>query len=69
MFGSRKPAQVIGRLHRDERRLFHDRLRQLDRKVLAGVSKISWAATKGTLDAYCTEAIRYLFGNLLLSQD
>ncbi|CAL8461618.1 g1149 [Coccomyxa elongata] len=50
--------QVIERLHRDERRLFHDRLRQLDRKVLAGVSKISWGATKSTLDAYCTEALR-----------
>ncbi|BDA42104.1 Dynein heavy chain 2, axonemal [Coccomyxa sp. Obi] len=50
--------QVIGGLHREERRLFHDRLRQLDRKVLAGVSKISWAASKSTLDAYCTEALR-----------
>ncbi len=48
-------------LHRDERRLFHDRLRQLDRKVLAGMSKISWAAPKSTLDAYCTEALRYVW--------
>lgn len=52
---------MINGLHRDERRLFHDRLRQLDRKVLAGVSKISWAASKSTLDAYCTEALRYEF--------
>ena len=48
-------------LHRDERRLFHDRLRQLDRKVLAGMSKISWAAPKSTLDAYCTEALRFVW--------
>lgn len=55
-----RAQQVIGGLQRHERRLFHDRLRQLDRKILAATTKIGWAAPKHTIDAYCDEATRLL---------
>ncbi|KAK9909936.1 hypothetical protein WJX75_009720 [Coccomyxa subellipsoidea] len=55
---SRSYNKVLSGLQRSERRLFHDRLRQLDRKILAGVSKIGWAMPKSTIEAYCTEALR-----------
>ena len=59
-----EPCQVLSGLQRSERRLFHDRLRQLDRKILAGVSKISWASPKSTIEAYCSEALRCLISFL-----
>lgn len=50
--------QVIKAIQKDSRRLFHDRLRQLDRKILAGVTKLGWTSPKHTVDTYCTEACR-----------
>ena len=51
-------AQALRSLRREDRKLFHDRIRQLDRKVLAATTKLSWASPKGTIDAYCIEALK-----------
>ena len=52
------PGQILGALEREEQRLFHDRLRQLDRRVLPGTSKLSWLHPKPALDFYHAEACR-----------
>ena len=51
-------AQVLSALDRGERRLFHDRVRHLDRRILPGVSKLSWAAPKPALDFFFHEAAK-----------
>lgn len=50
-------AQALGSLTREERRLFHDRMRQVDRRVMPGINKLTWMRPKPALDAYCREAL------------
>ena len=51
-------VQAVRRLRREDRNLFHDRMRQLDRKVLAATTKLSWASPKGIIDAYYIAALK-----------
>ena len=43
-------------LDKEERRLFHDRIRQLDRSVLPATHTLTWASPKHALDFYFREA-------------
>ena len=49
--------QFLGALQRDERRLFQDRLRQVDRHVMPGLSKMTWNRPKAVLDQYFNDAL------------
>ena len=48
-------AQIIAALDKEERRLFRDKVRQLDRRILPGVNKLTWASSKHSLDHYYKE--------------
>lgn len=52
VFGS----QVLTALDSEERRLFADRIRALDRRIMPGVSKLNWVSDKHALEFYCKEA-------------
>jgi dynein heavy chain len=43
----------------DDRKLFTDRLRALDRRVISGVNKLSWNMDRTALDFYQKEARKY----------
>ena len=49
--------QALGTLSRDERRLFRERIRQVDRRVMPGVSKLVWSRPKTALESYVREAL------------
>lgn len=49
-------AQVLTALDKEERRLFHDRLRYLDKRITPGVTKLAWTSPKATLDFFYKEA-------------
>ncbi|KAK9823872.1 hypothetical protein WJX72_006072 [[Myrmecia] bisecta] len=51
--------KILGALEREERRLFHDRLRYLDRRILPGVNKLVWTSPKHALDFFYKEACTY----------
>ncbi|KAK9846646.1 hypothetical protein WJX81_008333 [Elliptochloris bilobata] len=48
--------QLLGGLEKDARRLFHDRIRQLDRSILPATHTLTWASPKHALDFYFREA-------------
>jgi dynein heavy chain, axonemal len=48
--------KILTALDREERRLFADRMRALDRRIMPGVSKLNWVADKHALDFYYKEA-------------
>ena len=48
--------QVLTALDKEERRLFHDRLRYLDKRITPGVTKLAWTSPKATLDFFYKEA-------------
>lgn len=48
--------QLLGGLEKEERRLFHDRMRHLDRSIAPGTHKLTWATPKQALDFYFREA-------------
>ena len=48
--------QLLSGLDKEERRLFHDRIRQLDRSVLPATHTLTWASPKNALDFYFREA-------------
>ena len=48
--------QLLSGLDKEERRLFHDRIRQLDRSVLPATHTLTWASPKHALDFYFREA-------------
>ena len=50
--------KILGALDKEERRLFHDRIRSLDRKIMPGVSKLTWVTDKVALDFYYKESQR-----------
>ena len=52
-----RAMQFLGALQRDERRLFQDRLRQVDRHVMPGLSKMTWNRPKAVLDQYFNDAL------------
>ena len=52
-------AQVLTALDKEDRRLFHDRLRYLDKRITPGVSKLAWTSPKATLDFFYKEACTY----------
>jgi hypothetical protein len=52
-------AQVLTALDGEERRLFADRIRALDRRIMPGVSKLNWVADKHALEFYCKEARKH----------
>lgn len=60
-------VQFMGALQRDERRLFHDRLRQVDRHVMTGLSKMTWNRPKAVLDQYFNDALWWVFWQELSS--
>jgi dynein heavy chain len=41
---------VLTALDREERRLFHDRIRHLDRRIVPGVSKLTWRSDRALLE-------------------
>jgi dynein heavy chain len=51
--------QVLLALTPDERKLFMDRIRALDRRIIPGVTKLSWVCDKHSLDVYHKEARKY----------
>lgn len=51
--------QVLTALDKEERRLFHDRLRYLDKRITPGVNKLAWTSPKATLDFFYKEACTY----------
>lgn len=57
--------QVLTALDGEERRLFADRIRALDRRIMPGVSKLNWVSDKHDLEFYCKEARKHcnLAGN------
>lgn len=48
--------RILGSLDREERRLFTDRIRALDRRIMPGVSKLTWMVDKHALEFYFKEA-------------
>ena len=52
-------VQVLTALDKEERRLFHDRLRYLDKRITPGVNKLAWISPKATLDFFYKEACTY----------
>lgn len=56
------PHQVLTGLAAEERRLFADRIRALDRRIMPGVAKLSWTADKHALELYFREARRLCRG-------
>jgi dynein heavy chain len=46
-------------LDKEERRLFADRIRALDRRIMPGVSKLNWVADKHALEFYCKEVRKH----------
>ena len=48
--------QLLGGLEKEERRLFHDRIRHLDRSILPGTHTLTWASPKHALDFYFRDA-------------
>ncbi|KAL0040883.1 hypothetical protein WJX79_008591 [Trebouxia sp. C0005] len=51
--------KVLTALDKEERRLFYDRLRYLDKRVTPGVNKLAWTSPKATLDFFYKEACTY----------
>lgn len=51
--------QILNALDREERMLFHDRIRYLDRRILPGVTKLTWTSDKHALEFYSKEARKY----------
>ena len=51
--------KILLALDKEERRLFHDRMRHLDRRILPGVTKLNWVADKHALEFYHREARKY----------
>lgn len=51
--------KVLMTLDKEERRLFHDRIRHLDRRIMPGVTKLTWVADKHALEFYYREARKY----------
>ncbi|KAL4458111.1 hypothetical protein ABPG75_012976 [Micractinium tetrahymenae] len=49
---------VLGSLSAEDRRLCRDRIRFLDRRVLPGVNKLTWASPKHQADFYHKDALR-----------
>ena len=49
--------QFLGSLKPDERKLFHDRLRTVDRRLAPALSKLTWQRPKAALDSYFNEAM------------
>lgn len=56
---SNNNVQVLTALDKEERRLFHDRLRYLDKRITPGVTKLAWTSPKATLDFFYKEACTY----------
>lgn len=50
-------VQALGSLSREERRLFRERIRLVDRRVMPGISKLLWSRPRPPLDTYCREAL------------
>ena len=48
--------QVLNALDKEERRLFANRLRYLDRRIMPGVNKLMWTSPRHTLDFFHKEA-------------
>jgi dynein heavy chain len=42
-----------------QERLFADRIRALDRRIMPGVSKLNWVADKHALEFFCKEARKH----------
>jgi len=57
----KKPADGRGRATRaaSERRLFHDRLRYLDKRIWPGLERLMWISDKSGLDVFVREARKY----------
>eukprot|EP00798_Chlamydomonas_sp_ICE-L_P021926 gene21926-28972_t len=51
--------KILTVLDKEERRLFHDRIRHLDRRIMPGVSKLTWVHDKHDLEFYFKEARKY----------
>lgn len=51
--------QVLTALDGEERRLFADRIRALDRRIMPGVAKLNWLADKHALEFFCKEARKH----------
>ncbi len=50
---------MLTELDKEERRLFHDRIRHLDRRIVPGVSKLTWVSDKHALEFYYREARKH----------
>ena len=48
--------QVLNALDKEERRLFANRLRYLDRRIMPGVNKLMWTSPRHALDFFHKEA-------------
>lgn len=51
--------QVLTALDPEERKLFADRIRALDRRIMPGVSKLSWQTDKHALEFFFKEARKH----------
>lgn len=51
--------KILTALDRDERRLFGDRIRSVDRRIAPGIHKLTWMAPKHHLDFYMQEVHQY----------
>eukprot|EP00983_Pelagomonas_calceolata_P000970 34033-Pelagomonas_calceolata.AAC.1 len=59
--------KILTTLDREERMLFNDRIRHLDRRIMPGVSKLDWVADKHALEFYYKEARRCALAGRLAS--
>ncbi|WIA33430.1 hypothetical protein OEZ86_006562 [Tetradesmus obliquus] len=55
----REYNKVLTALDPEERKLFSDRIRALDRRIMPGVSKLNWLADKHALEFYHKEARKH----------
>ncbi|GIM07381.1 hypothetical protein Vretimale_11536 [Volvox reticuliferus] len=51
--------KILTALDKEERKLFHDRIRYLDRRIMPGVTKLQWTADKHALEFYYREARKF----------
>lgn len=51
--------KILEALDMEERKLFHDRIAYLDRRITPGVTKLNWTSSKIQLDFFVKEARKY----------
>ncbi|CAD7695690.1 unnamed protein product, partial [Ostreobium quekettii] len=51
--------KILMALDKEEKKLFHDRIRYLDRRIVPGITKLTWTSDKHSLEYYYKEARKF----------